>query len=332
MSTHEFDNQKRPDNEFINGNISFLVEGNRCRLLDGRRTNGFIENYDNDSAMFRWRITKYEDKGQYWDLPAEAINKFQFEKNSDQLNKTEIRNIEEKIKEFETPLIIEVNEHQKMETEAEIKEKEKIIIKWLRENSLFIRSNQKLDFSSQEGSKYLAKDLDEYMKINGLFDIEKKTADNIVLNPNSGEWVKGMAIMLGELGLVSYNGKIPRTKDIFTGLGSKENRNKYLINRLAFIRAYFSILNIKKVVLYRGMSTENNWKEVQRTFLSCTFNYDVAKDFSNFSNESKYINSYIIKMTCSVKQLFMTYLESKAFNRQYNEAEALILYNNKISI
>ena len=38
------------------------------------------------------------------------------------------------------------------------------------------------------------------------------------------------------------------------------------------------------------------------------------------------------KMTCSVKKLFMTYFETKAFNKQYKEAEALILYDKKITM
>ncbi len=42
MGTHEYDNNMRPDNEFLAGDFYFLVEGNRSRLLDGRRTTGNI--------------------------------------------------------------------------------------------------------------------------------------------------------------------------------------------------------------------------------------------------------------------------------------------------
>lgn len=213
-----------------------------------------------------------------------------------------------------------------------ITEKEEEIKKWLKDNSLFFTSNEKLNFNSKVGSLTLAKDLNKYMKLKGLFDIEKKTAETMVLNPKSGEWIKGMEIMLGEMGLVSYRGKIPRTKDIFTGLGSKNKRYEYIINRLAFIRAYFNLLNIKEIVIYRGMSSENDWSKIPRTLLSCTLSYDVAKDFSNFNKESKYRNSYIIKMTCPVKKLFMTYLETEELNKQYKEAEAIILYDSMITI
>ena len=57
MSTHEDDENTRPDREFVPGKLSMVVDGNQCRLLDGRRTTGVIEKVFEDRAMFRWRIT-----------------------------------------------------------------------------------------------------------------------------------------------------------------------------------------------------------------------------------------------------------------------------------
>lgn len=332
MGTHEYDKNMKPDSEFIQGDLSFLVRGNKCRLLDGRRTAGFIEEYDWESGMFRWRITKFEDKGKHWDIPAEFISRFQFEKDSVKLEESRVHRIKEKIKRLDKELQIEAKESERIKTEGEIHATEKSIKNWLIESSRFFRNKGKLNLNSREGSTLLAEDLSDYMKSKGLYDLDKKTAENFVLNPNSGEWIKGMEIVLAEMGLVSYNGKAPRTKDIFSGLGSKDFRSNYIITRMAFIKAYFDLLNIHEIVLFRGMSSERPWKEVPRTFLSCTFNYDVAKDFSDFSKESKYITSYIIKTTIPVRKLFMTYLETAALNKQYKEAEALILYNEKISI
>ncbi len=332
MSTHVYDENMRPDNEFLPGDWSFLVRGNKCRLLDGRRTPGFIEEYDWESGMFRWRISKFEDKGKHWDIPAESVSRFQFEKDSVRLDESTVHRIKEKIERLDRKLQIKAKESERIKTEEEIHVTEKSIKNWLIENSQFFRNKGKLNLNSREGSTLLAEDLRDYMKSKGLDDLERKTAGNFVLNPNSGEWIKGMEIVSAEMGLTFYNGKIPRTKDIFSGLGSKDHRSKYIISRLAFIRAYFGLLNIEEVVLFRGMSSEGIWKEVPRTFLSCTFNYDVARDFSDFSTKSKYRNSYIVKMTIPVKTLFMSYLETAAFNKQYKEAEALILYNEKISI
>lgn len=332
MGVHECDNNIRPDEEFINGDICFLVEGNHCRLLDGRRTTGFIEKYFEDSSMFRWRITKYEDKGNYWDLPAEDILMFQFEKDSQKLSEMQVESIQQKIEDYQEILSIEAKKRDRDNTEEEIEKNKVNIIKWLEDNSLFIKSGNEIDFSSCEGSNLLAIDFKNYMKSVGLEEEEKITADTIVLNPNSAEWIKGMKIVIAEMGLVSFNGKIPRTNDIFKGIGDKKNRRRYIVNRLAFIRAYFSMLKINEVVLYRGMSNENDYKEILRTFLHCTFSLEVGKAFSDFKRHSKYKISYLVKMTVPVEKLFMTYLETEAMNRQYKEAEALLLYDEVIKI
>jgi hypothetical protein len=165
----------------------------------------------------------------------------------------------------------------------------------------------------------------QYMASLNLGELEKKTAENIVLNPYSGEWVKGMQIILAEMGLADYKGKAPRTRDIFAGLGAKYKRRNYLIRRLAFVRAYFHLSGIREVVLYRGMSTEQGWRQASRTFLSCTFSLEVAESFCHFEREGKFRHSYLLKNTFPVERLFMTYLETKAMNQQYKEAEALVL-------
>lgn len=60
--------------------IIHIVPGNKGRVLDGWRTPGFIEKYDDESAMFIWRIADFEDKGKCWEVPAEEILAYQFEK------------------------------------------------------------------------------------------------------------------------------------------------------------------------------------------------------------------------------------------------------------
>lgn len=332
MGIHECDKDIRLDNEFISGELSLLVEGNRCRLLDGRRTAGIIEKYSSESAMFRWRITKYEDKGKHWDLPAEHIVKFQFEKDSCRLDNDDVEAIKLRINELNEELSIIPREEDRIKSEKEIEQVKENVIKWLHKNSLFFRNKEVIDFSKHKGSQSLAKDLCNYMKSVDLEIEEKITSETLVLNPNSGEWIKGMSIVFAEMGLASYKDSIPRTKDIFTERGSKENRRKYLINRLAFLRAYFTMCNIKEVVIYRGMSTELGWTKVERTYLSCTLSLDVAKEFSDFSRESRYKNSYLVKLSCPIEKIFMTYLETEAMNRQYKEAEAIILYDGAIRV
>lgn len=114
---------------------------------------------------------------------------------------------------------------------------------------MFLKSGEKINFTSCEGSNRLASDLKNYFNSVELGEEEKLTTENMVLNLDSGEWIKGMKIILAEMGLVPYKGKISRTSDIFEGIGSKANRRRYIIYRLSFMRAYFNLVNTFEVVL-----------------------------------------------------------------------------------
>ncbi len=141
-----------------------------------------------------------------------------------------------------------------------------------------------------------------------------------------------MQIVMAEMGLKNYTGRGLRTKKVFDGVGNLENRQKYIRYRLAFLRALFCKLGMKTVELYRGMSSEWDWKTEDllqnRYWSSWTFNYKVAQDFADLDPATKYKNSYLLKRAIPVESLFMTFLETDAMNRQYKEAEAIILHED----
>lgn len=332
MSIHQQDTNKRNDSEFIQGNFSHLVKGNLCRLLDGRRTTGQIENIDCESGMFRWRIMQFEDEGKYWDMPFGAVDHFQFELDCEQ-NTEDTKELYQKIESsFSTPLIIERDIKKYEETQAEIEALRPIVEEFLLEDAIFFKENHTLDFQNFLGNEVLFNDFETFMKSHGLLDFERKTQMLMVLNPDSGEWMKGLKIMSAEMGLTNYHGKIPRTKDIFSGLNSKENRKKFILYRMAFLRAYYSKLGITEVPLYRGMATESDYIKVPRNFVSFTFNPSVAQSFSGFEPICPYRNGYVLKMTTHINKLFMTYNETRSMNVQYKEAEAVVFYNGEIEI
>ncbi|NLM06088.1 MAG: hypothetical protein GX219_04110 [Tissierellia bacterium] len=61
-----------------------------------------------------------------------------------------------------------------------------------------------------------------------LYELEKKTSKQYLLNPYSGEWIKGLRIVMSEMGLIDFDETVPRTKDIFEGIGSKGKREKFI--------------------------------------------------------------------------------------------------------
>jgi hypothetical protein len=284
---------------------------------------------DLQSAMFIWRIEKFEDRGKEWCLPAEQVERYQFEQDSRSLDPDEIQKVQAAISKFQKPLIIHKGTSELRRTETAIHKVEETTKQWLTDHSDFFQLGSNLDFNSRRGPQTLIKDLIRYMDQLGFREQETRTSENIVLNPNSGEWVKGMEIVLAEMGLVQYVGKIPRTSGIFKGAGERAIRRSYLIHRLGFLRATFHLLGIAEVVLYRGMSTELNWAKRDRSLLSSTFSLRVAKSFAHFNRVDKYHGAYLLKFTVPVERLFMTYLETRAMNQRYPEAEAILLFDPK---
>lgn len=311
-----------PDAAFEAGTLEHLVPGNEGRVLDGRRTPGRIEAFDPDSAMFIWRITGFEDAGQCWEIPAEQICSYQFRTGSDRLSREESIRIGQRCEVLNRPLEIRV-----MDAAREIAEWETWAGAWLAEKGEF---RGVLDFAGKTGESALCRDLEKYMKELGLLELERRTAEQYLLNPYSEEWMKGMRIVLAQMGLVEYHGPGTRKADTFSGIGATELRRKYILARLGFVRAVFRRAGVEEVPLFRGMSSEGKFFAVPKTLLSATFSAETALSFGDIRQDSPARSAYVVKFTCPVDRLFMTFFETKEFSGRYKEQEAVVMYSGGI--
>ncbi len=73
MKTHQFRTNIPSDNLFLPGELKYLVPGNKCRLLDQRRTPGKILSIDMFGGFFRWEILDFEDVGKFCDTVSKKI-------------------------------------------------------------------------------------------------------------------------------------------------------------------------------------------------------------------------------------------------------------------
>lgn len=332
MSIHKSNKNARPDSDYLSGEIKFIVKGNECRLLDGRRTPGVIEDYFKESGQFRWRITDFEDAGSYWDVPAENIQSYQVLIGSEELDFQTVQEIEATVKAFDQELHIDVSDEARVTTEREINVVQEAIEKWMRQHSTWMKQGHVLDLDSETGNRLLMDDLKRYMADAQLIELETEMAKQFVLNPYS-EWMKRMTITLAEMGVVAYKGKVPRGELRDQCDASQENRRTYLIHRMAFVRAFFSLNQIKEVQLYRGMTTEGEWRDFHdKSLTSWTFNPKVALSFCDLDKQNVYKNGYILKRMIPVEALFMTYLETEEMNQQYLESEAVLFFNREKGI
>lgn len=276
--------------------------------------------------MFIWRITDFEDKGKCWEIPAEQIGSYQFRKNSKLLAAAKVEQIAMQCEKFQERLNISCMKEKLNDTERLIAEAQKDAVQWLEKHSRFLQNGRHLDLSAEAGSTDLYDDLAGYLRLKGLLELEIQTAEQYVLNPYSGEWIKGMRIVMAEMGLITYNGTVPRSNTLFEGRGSRELRKQYIISRCGFLRAVFQCCGISEVPLYRGVASPVDFYETPAALLSTTFSAAMAKEFASIEESSAYRSCYWAKFTVPVANLFMTFLETKELNERYKEQEAIIFY------
>src|SRR5262249_28477253 len=95
--------------------------------------------------------------------------------------------------------------------------------------------------------------LEELMAERDLNDLERRFTTTFVSNPASGEFVKGHAIVLAELGLCPFRGKVVRDQALFEGAGAKRRRAEHIVVRMAFVHELY---RDEAMLLYRGAAVD----------------------------------------------------------------------------
>jgi len=308
-----------PDSDYLDGHIQYLVEHNKGRFLDNRRTPGEIVKVDSQYALFYWKILDFEDVGAVWEMPFEAVANFQFEKDSHSLNKDMRKTYVAAIKKYKKKLHIKPLARTKALIEHEITTQT--------QNLIHARSLC-FDHCTTPSALFEIKNVihdrfQDYLTTHNLAFIEQKTSEMIVSNPYAGEWLKHLFIALAEADLVEYYGWSPKPLE---GIPSPHDFEQYLIKRLAFIRALFLSNGIETIPLYRGMSSSSPWMLFPKAFSSWSSEYAVAKDLAEIEEKNDKEISYIFKRKTHIDEIFMTCLETSAMNKKYDEKEFLLLY------
>lgn len=320
---HASNPNKLSDDHFHPGELKYLVKGNQVRMLDGRRTPGIIEEVSVDEALFYVLITDFEDKGSQLEHELESVHHFQFLKSEETkiLNEEEVHHMQERIDHFNQTLIIEINLENQKQTDKVIEQKKDDIIKWLHQSQLL---NEITDFNVLNESYYttIQHTLQNYMNAQGLLSLEEQTATALVLNPYASQWIKAVQIAMAKLHLQRFKGKIPRKS-----FHNDEKLEQYIINRIAFVRAYLTLLQINKITIYRGMSSEQDYKRRDKFFTSWTIKLDVAQAFSSIEGNAP--TGDLLKRTVPIEKLLFTCIETEEMNAQYKEYETILFYNEQ---
>ncbi len=327
---HAFDPAMAPDAEFVPGAPALLVPGNAGRLLDRRRTPVRVVAIDLETGTWICEVLAFEDRGARWALPFEAVTRFQFARSAALLDGPTRRRVRAAIRTFARDASMPLDRRASAHTARRIGKVRGDVAAWLEAESRFFAEGGTLDLRSRDGSPLLAADLEAFMRTRGLWDLERDFAAALVSNPGAGEIVKVHSMALAELGLAGFYGTVVRDPASLEAPWTMERRKEHIVTRLAFVREVFTRLGIAPLVLYRAISAEGPLDARRpRTLVHATFSLDVAMSLFGAAPEDGPPNgggsARLDRQAIPLERVFMTYLETAAMNRQFREAEAILL-------
>jgi hypothetical protein len=311
-----------PEDHFEPGELRHLVAGNRGRLLDPRRTPVTVTAVTLLDGTFEVRIDAFEDAGASWRVPLEDVSRYQFAAGEQRASAESIERLQEAESRLNVPLRIDVDPVRRAASIARVQEEAESAGRWL-ESLLTGELDLQARVRERVGEELLMELLERFLRERELMEIETAFIRAFVSNPSAGELVRGHAIVLAELGLCPYDGKIIREGAAMAGALSRERRAEHLMCRLAFSRALWSRIGAGAVI-YRAYSSEGELRApAPASFLSVTLSREVA--LSHFGGGPATRASAIWRSPLDPGRVLMSFLETRAMSEHYREAEVVLI-------
>ena len=323
-TVYESDPQAAPDSEFVAGELALLCVGNRGRLLDARRTPITVVDVSPERGAFVVRVDAFEDAGTRWELALDEIGGFQLRRDARRVAGEALAALTDSRARFDRDLVIEGDRLTRRTTLHRLDERRAQVRRWLQERAADIDVDLSARIRVREGHPALYELLDHFATERGVAALERDFTETFVSNPRSGEVVNGHAIVLAELGLCPFRGKAPRDPGLFSGELSRERRAEHLLWRLAFTAELWRRYGPDDVVLYRATASDGPRRaQGPSSFVSATFSRDVAE--AHFSGGPTTRSSALWRQRLPLERLLMTFLETRAMNVRFREAEAVLI-------
>jgi hypothetical protein len=311
---YESDPDRAPDTDFVPGELGLLVAGNTGRMLDARRTPVTVAAVRPQVGAFVVEIGAFEDAGAQWELPLEDVGRFQFARDAARADTAELEQARARFDRIEE---VPAAPDARAETLRRVAGERAAARAWLRDRLPAI--DVAAAIARREGAPELYALLEERLGEHAAMDRAFSAA--FVSNPGAGEMVKGHAIVLAELGLCPYRGKVVRDPSTFAPERSRARRAEHLVARLGFTQALWSLLGHATVTLYRAAAAEGPLPAPRpASLVSATFSRTVAE--AHFEGGA---TAALWRQAVPLDRLLMTFLETPALNAPYREAEAVLL-------
>ncbi len=314
----------QPVSELETGCFHHLVPGQKGFLNDPRQTPIEITEINLDTGFFTVAVLDFEDRGAHWSIPFENVSQYGFPATASHATPSVQKAIAFTVQRFDHPLVIEVSTERQAVTEQEISQRIPEARQWLRTEGQFLHTEKQLpDVHLRKGSPALIKDLQRFLEHHGLWELEERFSSTYVSNPRSGELIKGHGIVLAEMGLAPFHGKVVRDPNTFIHY-PKPVRQHHILWRLAFLRALFAELNCPHLLVYRGIRVNDTASpHSPGTWISTALHPPVAMEHITHINPTQ--TGLMYSRWMPVDRLWMTFYETRAMNQHYLETEAVFL-------
>ena len=277
---------------------------------------------DPAKGAFELEIGAFEDAGARWELPLDDVTRFQFADAGATIAGDALIALEAAMARFDRELAIDCDPGVRDRTLRRVAEARGSLALELR-----LAGSERIDLvlqiSRREGDTRLYGALEEAME-RGLAELELELARTFVSNPGSGEHVKGHAIVLAELGLCPFRGRVVRDPELFDGDWCKERRAEHIVTRLAFTQAMYAGWGLDTVTAFRGAAVDGPIAEpAPASLVSATLSREVAAE--HFKGGPSTRTAVMWRQEVPLRRLFMSFMETRAMNDRYREGEIVLL-------
>jgi len=336
---YQRDPEARPDTEFAPGELRWLVTGNTGRLLDDRRTPVRVTALDLAHGYFEAEILAFEDAGARWLVPLEDVTRYQFVPGGESAGPDAVAAMTEAIARLDVPLEITADPAAGLRTRGEIAAAREHAGAWLTAHGVTESIDPDPYIARCRGSDDAAGWLAAYLAeapppgLTGpdgpatppdLAALDAELTAGYVSSPGSGDLVRAHLIVLAELGLCDYRGNAIRDPASLDGPYSRDARRAHIIARAGFTQALWARADHDGLMLYRGIALSGRARLAVRTdtLISATFARPVAESHFNGIRSAA---AALLRCRLPADRLLFTFLETAAMNRQFLEAEAVLL-------
>jgi hypothetical protein len=324
---YQSDPGRAPDSRFLPGELRHLVAGNRGRLLDLRRTPVHVTRVLPGTGFFEVEIDAFEDAGARWLVPLEEVTSYQFAAAGGTAGGAALDELRDAAARCDIQITVSGGQLAREHTEDRLRAERSRASAWLADAGAPEHFDPLPFIEEASGWPAATGWLGSYLAQRDLAGLDQEFSSAYVSNPWAGDLALGHLTVIAELGLGTLTARAIRDPGTFEGGRARDRRAEHILARAGFVHALWARAR-RDVALYRGIGLGDATGSPDRAsgrkapLVSASFSRRVAE--SHFGSPGAAAGA-LYRQPLQPGRLFMTFLETGAMNRQYQEAEAVLL-------